>query len=78
MGHNKSHSNYLCYRMFPGTVDDYAEAAGRMRIVDFLYREYSLEDIVYQLAKVCNTILYIEERETPLCISIVYFYYVFN
>ncbi|XP_055693943.1 uncharacterized protein LOC129796191 [Lutzomyia longipalpis] len=31
---------------------DYDEAAGRLRLADFLYAEYSLEEIIYQLAKV--------------------------
>lgn len=31
---------------------DYDENAGRLRIADFLYAEYSLEEVIYQLAKV--------------------------
>lgn len=31
---------------------DYDEMAGRMRLADFLYAEYSLEEVIYQLAKV--------------------------
>lgn len=31
---------------------DYDESTGRLRIADFLYAEYSLEEVIYQLAKV--------------------------
>ncbi|XP_037029914.1 uncharacterized protein LOC119069847 isoform X2 [Bradysia coprophila] len=33
-------------------VKDYDENTGRLRIADFLYAEYSLEEVIYQLAKV--------------------------
>lgn len=32
---------------------DYDDASGRLHIADFLYTEYSIEDVIYQLAKVC-------------------------
>lgn len=31
---------------------DFDEVAGRLRLADFLYAEYSLEEVIYQLAKV--------------------------
>ncbi|XP_037920668.1 uncharacterized protein LOC119657701 isoform X1 [Hermetia illucens] len=31
---------------------DYDEMSGRLRLADFLYAEYSLEEVIYQLAKV--------------------------
>lgn len=31
---------------------NYDEASGRLRLADFLYAEYSLEEVIYQLAKV--------------------------
>jgi len=31
---------------------DYDETTGRLRLADFLYAEYSLEEVIYQLAKV--------------------------
>lgn len=34
---------------------DYDESTGRLRIADFLYAEYSLEEVIYQLAKVTIT-----------------------
>lgn len=36
------------------------ESSGRLRLADFLYAEYSLEEVIYQLAKVlfCNLFLY--------------------
>uniref|UniRef100_U5EQF7 Putative e3 ubiquitin-protein ligase n=1 Tax=Corethrella appendiculata TaxID=1370023 RepID=U5EQF7_9DIPT len=34
---------------------DYDEMAGRLRLADFLYAEYSLEEVIYQLAKVMFT-----------------------
>lgn len=33
---------------------NYDEASGRLRLADFLYAEYSLEEVIYQLAKVIN------------------------
>ncbi|GAB0095694.1 mucin-5AC isoform X1 [Sergentomyia squamirostris] len=38
--------------MLENNAVDYDEAAGRLRLADFLYAEYSLEEIIYQLAKV--------------------------
>jgi hypothetical protein len=32
--------------------DDYEEVLERLRVADFLYTEYSLEEVIYQLAKV--------------------------
>lgn len=34
------------------TEDDYQELLERLRMADFLYTEYSLEEVIYQLAKV--------------------------
>jgi hypothetical protein len=31
---------------------DYEELLERLRVADFLYTEYSLEEVIYQLAKV--------------------------
>lgn len=36
---------------------DYDEMSGRLRLADFLYAEYSLEEVIYQLAKVSISIL---------------------
>ncbi|XP_026479572.1 uncharacterized protein LOC113385969 [Ctenocephalides felis] len=38
---------------------DYEEIAGRLRLADFLYTEYSLEEVIYQLAKVNLNVNYI-------------------
>lgn len=35
--------------------DDYDELLERLRVADFLYTEYSLEEVIYQLAKVMFT-----------------------
>lgn len=35
--------------------DEYEELLERLRLADFLYTEYSLEEIIYQLAKVMFT-----------------------
>jgi hypothetical protein len=32
--------------------EDYEELLERLRVADFLYTEYSLEEVIYQLAKV--------------------------
>jgi hypothetical protein len=32
--------------------EDYEELLDRLRVADFLYTEYSLEEVIYQLAKV--------------------------
>jgi hypothetical protein len=32
--------------------EDYEEVLERLRVADFLYTEYSLEEVIYQLAKV--------------------------
>lgn len=32
--------------------EEYEEMLERLRVADFLYTEYSLEEIIYQLAKV--------------------------
>lgn len=48
-------------RHFPFTVrdesseDDYDQLLERLRIADFLYTEYSLEEVIYQLAKLMFT-----------------------
>ncbi|KAG8286479.1 hypothetical protein J6590_059674 [Homalodisca vitripennis] len=34
------------------TDDDYQDLLERLRVADFLYTEYSLEEVIYQLAKV--------------------------
>lgn len=34
------------------TEDDFEELLERLRVADFLYSEYSLEEVIYQLAKV--------------------------
>lgn len=37
--------------------EEYEELLERLRVADFLYTEYSLEEVIYQLAKVnCNII----------------------
>lgn len=35
--------------------EDYDELLERLRVADFLYTEYSLEEVIYQLAKVMFT-----------------------
>lgn len=35
--------------------EDYQELLERLRLADFLYTEYSLEEVIYQLAKVIFT-----------------------
>lgn len=35
--------------------EDYDELLERLRLADFLYTEYSLEEVIYQLAKVMFT-----------------------
>jgi hypothetical protein len=32
--------------------EDYEELLERLRVADFLYTEYSLEEVIYQLAKI--------------------------
>lgn len=43
-------------RTHPGSLglsdDDYEDLLERLRVADFLYTEYSLEEVIYQLAKV--------------------------
>lgn len=34
------------------STQDYDDVVGRLRVADFLYAEYSLEEVIYQLAKV--------------------------
>ena len=34
------------------TDEDYEDLLERLRVADFLYTEYSLEEVIYQLAKV--------------------------
>lgn len=34
------------------STQDYDDVVGRLRLADFLYAEYSLEEVIYQLAKV--------------------------
>lgn len=47
---------FFCFLIFNLGLNensiDYDEMAGRMRLADFLYAEYSLEEVIYQLAKV--------------------------
>lgn len=38
-----------------GSTQDYDDVVGRLRLADFLYAEYSLEEVIYQLAKVMFT-----------------------
>lgn len=35
-----------------GADEDYEELLERLKVADFLYTEYSLEEVIYQLAKV--------------------------
>lgn len=37
------------------STQDYDDVVGRLRLADFLYAEYSLEEVIYQLAKVMFT-----------------------
>ncbi|XP_055618714.1 uncharacterized protein LOC129763547 [Toxorhynchites rutilus septentrionalis] len=37
------------------TTQDYDDVVGRLRLADFLYAEYSLEEVIYQLSKVMFT-----------------------
>lgn len=39
----------------PESTQDYDDVVGRLRLADFLYAEYSLEEVIYQLAKVMFT-----------------------
>ncbi|KAK9879074.1 hypothetical protein WA026_003888 [Henosepilachna vigintioctopunctata] len=39
----------------PSTSEDYEELLERLRLADFLYTEYSLEEVIYQLAKAMFT-----------------------
>lgn len=44
-------------------LTDYDETMGRAKIVEYLYNEYSLEEILYKLAKVSWDIIRWRERE---------------
>lgn len=37
---------------------NFDEQSGRLRLADFLYTEYSLEEVIYQLAKVLYKLQY--------------------
>lgn len=51
--------NKLCWKVliwniskYLESTQDYDDVVGRLRLADFLYAEYSLEEVIYQLAKV--------------------------
>ncbi|XP_056632675.1 uncharacterized protein LOC130442531 isoform X2 [Diorhabda sublineata] len=50
-----SRSNIDSSQSAKTTEEDYDELLERLRVADFLYTEYSLEDVIYQLAKVMFT-----------------------
>lgn len=47
------HVNFLDVEV--AQEDDYDELLQKLRVADFLYTEYSLEEVIYQLAKVMFT-----------------------
>lgn len=49
----KNHNlNFFSTELITHNGIDYDETTGRLRLADFLYAEYSLEEVIYQLAKV--------------------------
>lgn len=55
-GEKNMHTDYYSYDSLSddstASAIDYDEMSGRLRLADFLYAEYSLEEVIYHLAKV--------------------------
>lgn len=54
MARNKACWKFLIWNVlkYLESTQDYDDVVGRLRLADFLYAEYSLEEVIYQLAKV--------------------------
>lgn len=48
--------------------EEYEEMMDKLRAADTLYTEYTLEEIIYQLAKVCLHIFGHLQKRTEVCL----------